>query len=39
MTSFEMIRMIKQLNEGIAFSGKPLKNEPTSSSARPLIRT
>lgn len=25
MTSFEMIRMIKQLNEGMAFSGKPLK--------------
>ena len=25
MTSFDMIRMIKQLNEGIAFSGKPLK--------------
>ncbi|MFS0727757.1 bifunctional homocysteine S-methyltransferase/methylenetetrahydrofolate reductase [Paenibacillus sp. 1P07SE] len=25
LTSFEMIRMIKQLNEGIAFSGKPLK--------------
>ncbi|MFS0839432.1 bifunctional homocysteine S-methyltransferase/methylenetetrahydrofolate reductase [Paenibacillus sp. 1P03SA] len=27
MTSFEMIRMIKQLNEGIAFSGKPLKRK------------
>jgi homocysteine S-methyltransferase len=25
MTSFDMIRMIKQLNEGVAFSGKPLK--------------
>jgi len=25
LTSFEMIRMIKQLNEGVAFSGKPLK--------------
>jgi len=25
LTSFEMIRMIKQLNDGIAFSGKPLK--------------
>lgn len=25
LTSFEMIRMTKQLNEGIAFSGKPLK--------------
>jgi homocysteine S-methyltransferase len=25
LTSFEMIRMIKQLNEGTAFSGKPLK--------------
>jgi len=25
MTSFDMIRMIKQLNEGTAFSGKPLK--------------
>lgn len=25
LTSFQMIRMIKQLNEGIAFSGKPLK--------------
>lgn len=25
MTSFDMIKMIKQLNEGIAFSGKPLK--------------
>jgi homocysteine S-methyltransferase len=25
LTSFEIIRMIKQLNEGIAFSGKPLK--------------
>lgn len=25
MTSFEMIRMIKQLNEGVAFSGNPLK--------------
>ncbi len=27
MTSFETIRMIKQLNEGIAFSGKPLKQK------------
>lgn len=27
MTSFEMIRLIKQLNEGIAFSGKPLKHK------------
>jgi 5,10-methylenetetrahydrofolate reductase len=27
MTSFDMIRMIKQLNEGIAFSGKPLKQK------------
>jgi homocysteine S-methyltransferase len=27
LTSFEMIRMIKQLNEGIAFSGKPLKRK------------
>lgn len=27
MTSFEMIRMIKQLNEGMAFSGKPLKQK------------
>lgn len=26
-TSFEMISMIKQLNEGIAFSGKPLKQK------------
>lgn len=26
-TSFEIIRMIKQLNEGIAFSGKPLKQK------------
>jgi homocysteine S-methyltransferase len=25
LTSFEMIRMIKQLNDGVAFSGKPLK--------------
>ena len=25
LTSFQMIRMIKQLNEGTAFSGKPLK--------------
>jgi homocysteine S-methyltransferase len=25
LTSFDMIRMIKQLNEGIAFSGKPLR--------------
>ncbi len=25
LTSFEIIKMIKQLNEGIAFSGKPLK--------------
>jgi homocysteine S-methyltransferase len=25
LSSFEIIRMIKQLNEGIAFSGKPLK--------------
>ena len=25
VTSFEIIRMIKQLNEGVAFSGKPLK--------------
>jgi homocysteine S-methyltransferase len=25
LTSFEIIRMIKQLNNGIAFSGKPLK--------------
>lgn len=27
MTSFEIIRMIKQLNDGIAFSGKPLKQK------------
>lgn len=27
LTSFEMIRMTKQLNEGIAFSGKPLKQK------------
>lgn len=27
LTSFEIIRMIKQLNEGIAFSGKPLKHK------------
>ncbi|SFS61337.1 bifunctional homocysteine S-methyltransferase/methylenetetrahydrofolate reductase [Paenibacillus sp. BC26] len=27
LTSFEMIRMIKQLNEGIAFSGKALKQK------------
>lgn len=27
LTSFEIIRMIKQLNEGIAFSGKPLKKQ------------
>jgi homocysteine S-methyltransferase len=27
LTSFELIRMIKQLNEGIAFSGKPLKQK------------
>ncbi|MCR8656108.1 bifunctional homocysteine S-methyltransferase/methylenetetrahydrofolate reductase [Paenibacillus endoradicis] len=25
MTSFELIRMTKQLNDGVAFSGKPLK--------------
>ncbi len=27
LTSFEIIRMIKQLNQGIAFSGKPLKKK------------
>ncbi|WP_276352610.1 bifunctional homocysteine S-methyltransferase/methylenetetrahydrofolate reductase [Cohnella caldifontis] len=27
LTSFEIIRMIKQLNEGVAFSGKPLKQQ------------
>lgn len=27
MTSFELIRMTKQLNDGIAFSGKPLKQK------------
>ncbi len=27
LTSFDMIRMIKQLNEGTAFSGKPLKEK------------
>ncbi|GGG12997.1 bifunctional homocysteine S-methyltransferase/methylenetetrahydrofolate reductase [Paenibacillus abyssi] len=27
LTSFEMIRMIKQLNDGVAFSGKPLKQK------------
>jgi homocysteine S-methyltransferase len=27
LTSFEIIRMIKQLNEGIAFSGNPLKQK------------
>ncbi|MFX3633346.1 MAG: bifunctional homocysteine S-methyltransferase/methylenetetrahydrofolate reductase [Candidatus Pristimantibacillus sp.] len=27
LTSFEMIKMIKQLNEGVAFSGKPLKQK------------
>ena len=26
MTSFDIIRMIKQLNEGISFSGKPLRH-------------
>lgn len=27
LTSFEIIRMIRQLNEGISFSGKPLKTK------------
>ncbi len=27
LTSFEIIRMIKQLNDGVAFSGKPLKQK------------
>ncbi|GGA21790.1 bifunctional homocysteine S-methyltransferase/methylenetetrahydrofolate reductase [Paenibacillus physcomitrellae] len=27
LTSFQIIKMIKQLNEGIAFSGKPLKHK------------
>jgi len=27
VTSFDLIRMVKQLNEGIAFSGKPMKNQ------------
>lgn len=27
LTSFEIIRMIKQLNEGVGFSGKPLKQK------------
>ncbi|MDO7905256.1 bifunctional homocysteine S-methyltransferase/methylenetetrahydrofolate reductase [Paenibacillus sp. JX-17] len=27
MTSFEVIRMIKQLNDGVAFSGKPLRHK------------
>jgi methionine synthase I (cobalamin-dependent)/5,10-methylenetetrahydrofolate reductase len=27
VTSFQIIRMIKQLNEGLAFSGKPLKEK------------
>ncbi|MNB66717.1 Bifunctional homocysteine S-methyltransferase/5,10-methylenetetrahydrofolate reductase [compost metagenome] len=27
LTSFEIIRMIKQLNDGVAFSGKPLKHK------------
>lgn len=27
LTSFEIIRMIRQLNDGIAFSGKPLKQK------------
>lgn len=27
MTSFQIIKMIKQLNEGISFSGKPLKQK------------
>ncbi|MCD9023251.1 bifunctional homocysteine S-methyltransferase/methylenetetrahydrofolate reductase [Cohnella silvisoli] len=27
LSSFEIIRMIKQLNEGVAFSGKPLKQK------------
>ncbi|URN93270.1 MAG: bifunctional homocysteine S-methyltransferase/methylenetetrahydrofolate reductase [Candidatus Pristimantibacillus lignocellulolyticus] len=27
MTSFELIRMTKQLNDGVAFSGKPLKQK------------
>lgn len=39
LTSFEIIRMIKQLNEGIAFSGKPLKQRRSSSSAPPSTRT
>jgi methionine synthase / methylenetetrahydrofolate reductase(NADPH) len=29
MNSFELISMIKKLNEGIAFSGRPLKNRST----------
>lgn len=29
LTSFEIIRMIKQLNTGLAFSGKPLKQRAT----------
>jgi homocysteine S-methyltransferase len=27
VTSFQMIRMIKQMNEGLSFSGKPLKSK------------
>ncbi|TCP58179.1 homocysteine S-methyltransferase [Tumebacillus sp. BK434] len=27
MSSFDLIRMVKQLNQGVAFSGRPMKNQ------------
>ncbi|WP_199617823.1 bifunctional homocysteine S-methyltransferase/methylenetetrahydrofolate reductase [Paenibacillus alkalitolerans] len=36
LTSFEIIRMIKQLNDGIAFSGKPLKQKANFTVAAAL---
>ncbi|WP_274361555.1 bifunctional homocysteine S-methyltransferase/methylenetetrahydrofolate reductase [Paenibacillus thermotolerans] len=36
LTSFEIIRMIKQLNDGVSFSGKPLKQKANFSVAAAL---
>lgn len=37
VSSFDLIRMVKQLNNGISFSGRPLRERGVSSSEPPSI--
>ena len=39
VSSMELLQLIKQLNEGISFSGKPFAKRPTSLLQQLLIRT